>query len=203
MVRGAQMSGYDLWGPHPNDCPPDIEFEFQEKNPQVYGEFVWTGFDYIGEPDPCAETGGRISYFGIFDLCGFPKDRYWLYKAHWRPDVPTAHILPHWNWEGCEGEVTPVHVYTSGDEAELFVNGSYLTRVFRERTGCTPMEFHNRTRCEAAKEMLKNPELSVSYISDTVGYSTQAHFSRVFKEQYGVSPARYRKERSEKGADRQ
>ena len=87
--------------------------------------------------------------------------------------------------------------------AELFVNGSYLTRVFRERTGCTPMEFHNRTRCEAAKEMLKNPELSVSYISDTVGYSTQAHFSRVFKEQYGVSPARYRKERSEKGADRQ
>ncbi len=123
MIRGAQMSGYDLWGPHPNDYPPDVEFEFQEKNPQVYGEFVWTGFDYIGEPDPCAKSGGRISYFGIFDLCGFPKDRYWLYKAQWRPDVPTAHILPHWNWEGREGEVTPVHVYTSGDEAELFVNG--------------------------------------------------------------------------------
>ncbi len=123
MVRGGQMSGYDLWGPHPNDYPPDIEFEYQDRNPQVYGEFVWTGFDYIGEPDPCAKSGGRSSYFGIFDLAGFPKDRYWLYKAQWRPNVPSAHILPHWNWAGREGEVTPVHVYTSGDEAELFVNG--------------------------------------------------------------------------------
>ena len=123
MVRGAQMSGYDLWGPHPNDYPPDIEFEHQDRNPQVYGEFVWTGFDYLGEPDPCAETGGRSSYFGIFDLAGLPKDRYWLYKAQWRPEGPTAHILPHWTWPGREGEVTPVHVYTSGDEAELFVNG--------------------------------------------------------------------------------
>jgi beta-galactosidase len=123
MIRGAQMSGYDLWGPHPNDYPPDVEFEHQERNPQVYGEFVWTGFDYIGEPDPCAATGGRSSYFGIFDLAGLPKDRYWLYKAQWRSNVPSAHILPHWTWPGREGEVTPVHVYTSGDEAELFVNG--------------------------------------------------------------------------------
>ena len=123
MVRGGQMSGYDLWGPHPNDYPPDVEFEHQERNPQVYGEFVWTGFDYLGEPDPCSKSGGRSSYFGIFDLAGIPKDRYWLYKSHWRPDEPTAHILPHWTWPGREGEVTPVHVYTSGDEAELFVNG--------------------------------------------------------------------------------
>ena len=123
MIRGAQMSGYDLWGPHPNDYPPDVEFEHQDRNPQVYGEFVWTGFDYLGEPDPCAKTGGRSSYFGIFDLAGLPKDRYWLYKAQWRPDEPVAHILPHWTWPGREGEVTPVHVYTSGDEAELFVNG--------------------------------------------------------------------------------
>ena len=123
MVRGAQMSGYDLWGPHPNDYPPDIEFEFQDRFPQVYGEFVWTGFDYLGEPSPCTKTGGRSSYFGIFDLAGLPKDRYWLYKAKWCPDEPTAHILPHWTWPGREGEITPVHVYTSGDEAELFVNG--------------------------------------------------------------------------------
>ncbi len=123
MVRGGQMSGYDLWGPHPNDYPPDVEFEYQERHPQVYGEFVWTGFDYLGEPDPCAQSGGRSSYFGIFDLAGIPKDRFWLYKAHWRPDDPTAHILPHWTWPGREGEVTPVHVYTNGDEAELFVNG--------------------------------------------------------------------------------
>jgi len=123
MIRGAQMSGYDLWGPHPNDYPPDVEFEHQERYPQVYGEFVWTGFDYLGEPDPCAQTGGRSSYFGIYDLAGLPKDRVWLYKAQWRPDEPTAHILPHWTWPGREGELTPVHVYTSGDEAELFVNG--------------------------------------------------------------------------------
>ncbi len=131
MIRGAQMSGYDLWGPHPNDYPPDVEFEYQERNSQVYGEFVWTGFDYLGEPDPCAQSGGRSSYFGIFDLAGFPKDRYWLYKSQWRPDVPTAHILPHWNWAGREGEVTPVHVYTSGDEAELFLNGVSLGRQKR------------------------------------------------------------------------
>jgi len=123
MIRGGQMSGYDLWGPHPNDYPPDIEFEYQERYPQVYGEFVWTGFDYLGEPSPCDEKGGRSSYFGIFDLAGLPKDRVWFYKAHWRPDEPTAHLLPHWTWPGREGEVTPVHVYTSGDEAELFVNG--------------------------------------------------------------------------------
>ena len=88
-----------------------------------YARRGYTGFDYLGEPDPCAKSGGRSSYFGIFDLSGLPKDRYWLYKAHWRPDEPTAHILPHWTWPGREGEVTPVHVYTSGDEAELFVNG--------------------------------------------------------------------------------
>jgi beta-galactosidase len=94
----------------------------------VYGEFVWTGFDYLGEPDPCSEAGGRSSYFGIFDLAGIPKDRYWLYKSHWRPDVPSAHILPHWTWPGREGEITPVHVYSSGDEAELFVNGESAGR---------------------------------------------------------------------------
>lgn len=133
MVVGAQMSGYDLWGPHPNDYPPDIEFEHQERNPQVYGEFVWTGFDYLGEPDPCAQSGGRSSYFGIFDLAGIPKDRYWLYKSHWRSNVPSAHILPHWTWPGREGELTPVHVYTSGDEAELFVNGVSKGRKKRGR----------------------------------------------------------------------
>ena len=154
MVRGAQMSGYDLWGPHPNDYPPDVEFEYQEKNPQVYGEFVWTGFDYIGEPDPCAGAGGRLSYFGIFDLCGFPKDRYWLYKAQWRPDVPSAHILPHWNWSQSNHFSLPVHVYTSGDEAELFVNGvsqgrrkrgAYQYRFVWENVKYTPGEISVKT----------------------------------------------------------
>ena len=123
--------------------------------PECAGEFVWTGYDYLGEPtpfnmDPSVLTNfhteeereafkkmvagwgqaiadvplpSRSSYFGIIDLAGFPKDRFWLYQARWRPNLPMAHILPHWTWPGREGQVTPVHVYTSGDEAELFVNG--------------------------------------------------------------------------------
>jgi beta-galactosidase len=70
----------------------------------------------------------RSSYFGIIDLAGFPKDRYYLYQSRWRPDLPMAHILPHWNWPERVGQVTPVHVYTSGDEAELFLNGQSLGR---------------------------------------------------------------------------
>ena len=115
-----QVPSWDLCPMHPNDYIPDVEFAAQDANPHVFGEFVWTGFDYLGEPDPW-RGNARSSYFGIFDLCGFPKDRYWIYKAKWHPDVPTAHILPHWNWK--DGTKVPVHVYTSGDEAELFVNG--------------------------------------------------------------------------------
>lgn len=120
LAVAGQVLSYDLYPVWPNDYPPDVEFAAQEANPHCYGEFVWTGFDYIGEPDPWRKCA-RSSYFGIFDLAGFPKDRYWLYKSQWRPDIPSAHILPHWNWK--EGDVVPVHVYSSGDEAELFVNG--------------------------------------------------------------------------------
>ena len=115
-----RVNSYGYCVMHRNDYIPDVEFAAQDSNPHVYGEFVWTGFDYIGEPDPW-RGHSRSSYFGIFDLCGFPKDSYWQYKSHWRPDVPTAHILPHWNWKA--GDRIPVVVYTSGDEAELFVNG--------------------------------------------------------------------------------
>jgi beta-galactosidase len=90
----------------------------------VAGEFVWNGFDYIGEPTPYYEA--RSSYSGIIDLAGFKKDRFYLYQSRWRPDLPMAHILPHWNWPERVGEVTPVHVFTSGDEAELFLNGKSL-----------------------------------------------------------------------------
>lgn len=145
-----QMSSYDLYAPN-WATTPDTEFEAQDKNPWVAGEFVWTGFDYIGEPTPynrdvtvldnfndsetrakaeeeLKELGkisvpSRSSYFGIIDLAGFPKDRYWLYQARWNPEIKMAHILPHWNWQGREGEITPVMVYTSGDSAELFING--------------------------------------------------------------------------------
>jgi beta-galactosidase len=100
---------------------PDKVFGALDRHPFVAGEFVWTGFDYLGEPTPYYSS--RSSYSGIIDLAGFKKDRFYQYQARWRPALPTAHILPHWTWPERVGQVTPVHVFTSGDEAELFVNG--------------------------------------------------------------------------------
>ena len=145
-----QMSSYDLYAPG-WATTPDSEFRGQDEFPYTCGEFVWTGFDYLGEPTPYGsdsstllnftdpeekakmaeqlKENGRIkvpsrsSYFGIIDLAGFPKDRYYVYQARWRSELPMAHILPHWSWPDRIGQVTPVHVYTSGDEAELFLNG--------------------------------------------------------------------------------
>jgi beta-galactosidase len=102
----------------------DKVFGMIERHPFVAGEFVWTGWDYLGEPTPYYHA--RSAYNGIIDLAGFPKDRFYLYQAHWRPDFPMVHILPHWNWPERLGEITPVHVFTSGDEAELFLNGVSL-----------------------------------------------------------------------------
>ncbi|MBN1184570.1 MAG: DUF4982 domain-containing protein [Bacteroidales bacterium] len=104
----------------------DKVFASIEQHPYVAGEFVWTGWDYLGEPTPYYEC--RSSYSGIIDLAGFRKDRFYLYQSQWRPDLPMAHILPHWNWPDRLGEITPVHVFTSGDEAELFLNGKSLGR---------------------------------------------------------------------------
>lgn len=104
----------------------DKVFATLDKDPYVAGGFVWSGWDYLGEPTPYYQS--RSSYFGIVDLAGFKKDRFYLYQSHWRPDFPMAHILPHWNWPDRLGKVTPVHVFTSGDEAELFLNGKSLGR---------------------------------------------------------------------------
>lgn len=150
-----QMSSYDLYAPRWATIP-DSEFKGQDEFPFTAGEFVWTGFDYLGEPTPynadrsnllnftdpadraraekeLEEVGklrvpSRSSYFGIVDLAGFKKDRFFIYQARWRPNLPMAHILPHWNWPERVGQVTPVHVYTSGDEAELFLKGKSLGR---------------------------------------------------------------------------
>lgn len=149
--KDFQISSYDIdspgWG-----CTPDVQFRTNAAYPHLLGEYVWTGFDYLGEPTPFNsddtnllnfrndpdrrealeaelrklrdnQPPSRSSYFGIVDLAGFPKDRYYLYQSHWNPDLPMAHIMPHWSWPGCEGDTIPVQVYTSGDEAELFVNG--------------------------------------------------------------------------------
>ncbi|MGN0847269.1 MAG: glycoside hydrolase family 2 TIM barrel-domain containing protein [Kiritimatiellia bacterium] len=119
----------------------DVEFARMEEDRYCAGEFVWTGIDYLGEPTPYIHEGqfpmmkdlakselARSSYFGIADLMGIPKERYWLYRAHWNRAARTVHISPHWNWKGREGQKTPVYVYTDGDEAELFLNGRSLGR---------------------------------------------------------------------------
>jgi len=106
---------------------PDDDFVLQDDKPWVIGEFVWTGFDYLGEPTPYDEAWpSRSSYFGICDLAGLPKDRYYLYRSRWNTTNETLHILPHWNWKGREGEITPVFVYTNYNSAELFVNGKSM-----------------------------------------------------------------------------
>jgi beta-galactosidase len=161
-----QVSSYDLYTPR-WALTPDSEWKGLDEAPFAFGEFVWTGFDYLGEPTPYGSDSanllnfsdpaerarmaeelkalGRIrvpsrsSYFGIVDLAGFKKDRFYLYQARWRPDLPIAHIVPHWTWPERAGEVTPVHVYSSGDEAELFLNGKSLGR--RKRG---PLEYRFR-----------------------------------------------------------
>jgi beta-galactosidase len=119
----TQVSSYDVEAPRWAEVCDD-DFMWQENDSYLAGEFVWTGFDYLGEPTPIFTA--RSSYFGIVDLCGMPKDRYFLYQGHWRPDYDMVHILPHWNWLGKEGQIVPVFVYTNGDEAELFLNGKSL-----------------------------------------------------------------------------
>lgn len=123
MHPDCQVSSYDLRACWWSNLPDD-DWVFQDKCPWVTGEFVWTGFDYLGEPTPYDDFWpSRSSYFGIYDLAGLPKDRVWLYRTHWAPRERTLHLLPHWNWEGREGQVTPVFCYTSYPEAELFING--------------------------------------------------------------------------------
>jgi beta-galactosidase len=124
----CQVSAYGL---HTIDygSTPDKVFMSLDLHPFVAGEFVWTGWDYLGESSPYDRA--RSSYGGIFDLAGFKKDIFYIYQARWRPELPMAHILPHWNWPERIGKITPVHVFTSGDEAELFLNGKSLGRKKR------------------------------------------------------------------------
>jgi beta-galactosidase len=122
------VSAYDLYTAQ-FGASPDKVFASQDKHPYVAGEFVWSGWDYLGEPTPYYSA--RSSYSGIIDLAGFKKDRFYLYQSRWRPELPVAHILPHWSWPDRAGQVTPVHVYSSGDEAELFLNNHSLGRQKR------------------------------------------------------------------------
>ena len=132
LYEDHQSSSYDLeycgWS-----NIPDEDLALAEDYPWTMGQFVWTGFDYLGEPTPYDTDAwpNHSSMFGIIDLASIPKDRYWLYRSVWNEDSPTLHVLPHWNWEGREGVVTPVFVYTSWPKAELLVNGKSMG--FREK----------------------------------------------------------------------
>lgn len=118
-----QSSSYDVEHCSWSNLPED-DFIQHEDLPYCIGEFVWTGFDYLGEPTPYyTDWPSHSSLFGIVDLAGIPKDRYYLYRSHWNKSEETLHILPHWNWEGREGEVTPIFIYTNYPSAELFING--------------------------------------------------------------------------------
>ena len=123
MRSNNQCVSYDLdrpaWG-----CTAEESLLYIKRAPWVAGEFVWTGFDYIGEPTPYGWPS-RSSYFGIIDLAGFPKDRYYLYQSQWS-DKPVVHLLPHWNWKGFEGKEIPVWCFTNADSVELFLNGKSL-----------------------------------------------------------------------------
>ncbi|KAF9876166.1 beta-galactosidase [Colletotrichum karsti] len=124
------VSAYELYSAEAGSSP-DRVFLAQDEHPFVSGGFVWTGWDYIGEPYYYDNI--RSGYWGIVDLAGFKKERFWLYQSRWRQDFPMAHIVPHWNWPNRTGEITPVHVFSSGDEAELFINGESFGRREQER----------------------------------------------------------------------
>ena len=141
-LNDLQISSYDMNAPWWAE-PAEQDFAWQEEDKYVAGEFVWTGFDYLGEPTPynyflteqgiiSKEQTAISSYFGIIDLCGIPKDRYYIYRSHWNSDEKTIHILPHWNWHGKEGEIIPVHVQTNADYGELFLNGKSLGKQFKD-----------------------------------------------------------------------
>ena len=118
-----QASSYDVEHCGWSNLPED-DFIQHDDLPYCIGEFVWTGFDYLGEPTPYySDWPSHSSLFGILDLAGLPKDRYYLYRSHWNKEAETLHVLPHWNWEGREGEVTPIFVYTNYPSAEVFING--------------------------------------------------------------------------------
>jgi beta-galactosidase len=157
------LTSYDVIAP-PWAYIADAEWEAQEKNPPIMGEFVWTGFDYLGEPTPYfngrganneADWPSRSSYFGIVDLAGFPKDRFYLYQSQWTTK-PMVHMLPHWNWAGMEGKPIPVMVYTNADEAEVFLNGKSLGR---KKRFSEPVELPVGTSVNAEKKMMSKYRL--------------------------------------------
>ena len=139
-----QSNAYELDACTWSNCP-DIDFSMQDDYPWAIGQFVWTGFDYLGEPTPYDNDAwpNHSSMFGIIDLASIPKDRFYLFRSQWNTEDATLHILPHWNWKGHEGEEIPVHVFTSWPSAELFLNG--VSQGVRHKVADAPKSKGTRT----------------------------------------------------------
>ena len=156
-----QSSGYDL-----EYCPwsglPEQDFQLQDDYDWTLGQFVWTGFDYLGEPSPYDTDAwpSHSSYFGIIDLASLPKDRYWLYRSQWNTNEPTLHLLPHWNWQ--KGDKVPVFCYTSYPEAELFVNGKSYGRLRH----ATPEETERLAKGETISGVSPMPQVGQFEVPD-------------------------------------
>ena len=148
-----------------------------EQDRYVCGEFVWTGIDYLGEPTPFAKDS-RSSYFGIVDLMGVPKDRFYLYRSYWNKKADTIHILPHWNWKGLEGKSVPVYVYTSGDRAELFLNGRSLGMRRKGELSTVPNMLKGAKVTASSSERDKGnlPELAIDGDGKTRWCASSRHF---------------------------
>ena len=157
-----QSSSYDVEACYWSNTP-DIDFAMDDDHEWVLGQFVWTGFDYLGEPSPYDTDAwpSHSSYFGIIDLASLPKDRYYLYRSQWNKEDTTLHVLPHWNGAGREGETTPVFVYTSLPSAELFING--VSQGKREKNDST---YQNRYRLMWNETVYEPGELRVVAYDD-------------------------------------
>lgn len=188
-----QVDSYDRNAAPWSDIP-DREFKLMEDDDFVAGEFVWTGFDYLGEPTPFPQEA-RSSYFGIVDLCGIPKDRFYLYRSYWRPDALTVHILPHWNWNDRIGQPVPVYVYTNGDSAELFLNGKSLGMKTKAKTLTAPETMTQNQPASASTEELdkgNSASLAVDGDPDTRWCASNANPDQWWQVDLGaVKPVRF------------
>lgn len=179
-----QSSSYDnetcIWS-----NTPDIDF-FMDEQPWVLGQFVWTGFDYLGEPSPYDNDAwpSHSSVFGIIDLASLPKDRFYLYRSQWNKTDSTLHILPHWNWKGREGKVTPVFVYTSYPKAELFINGK--SQGMREKNDST---LQNRYRLMWNETVYEPGEVKVVAYDDAGKVAAEKTFRTAGKPHHLVLSA--------------
>lgn len=193
---GNQSSSYDV-----EYCPwsniPDDDFAVDDDLPYNMGQFVWTGFDYLGEPSPYDTDAwpSHSSYFGIFDLASLPKDRYYLYRSKWNKEDRTLHILPHWTWPGREGQITPVFVYTDSPKAELFINGK--SQGVREKNDSTHM---NRYRLMWNETVYEPGEVKVvSY--DKAGNKTGETSVRTAGKPYALKLTSNRQSLKDNGED--